>query len=218
MSRPTWMRPATWTLRSKLVASTVALFVTITVATGVVTVLALNGFLMGQLDSQLMAQAHRVTDGRGGGEGHPNGASPRPAPGALPPGLGGGFVHVELEGSDIGENVVVTPTQGAGELSATQLALLSRAGLSERPTTVDLGGDTGAYRLVATRSLDGRTLVTGLPVGPQRETVARLSVIIALATAFGLIAVGAAGRWLVRRNLLPLERVAAPATKVSHLP
>ncbi|MGZ4750917.1 MAG: sensor histidine kinase [Oryzihumus sp.] len=218
MSRPTWMRPATWTLRSKLVASTVALFLTITVATGVVTVLALNGFLMGQLDSQLMAQAHRVTDGRGGGEDHPNGPSPRPAPGGLPPGLGGGFVHVELEGSDIGENVVVTPAQGAGELSATQLALLERAGLSDRPATVDLGGNTGAYRLVATRTADGRTLVTGLPVGPQRETVARLSFIVVLATAFGLIAVAAAGRWLVRRNLLPLERVAATATKVSHLP
>ncbi|MGZ4601199.1 sensor histidine kinase [Oryzihumus sp.] len=218
MSRPTWMRPATWTLRSKLVASTVALFLTITVATGVVTVLALNGFLMGQLDSQLMAQAHRVTDGRGGGEDHPNGPSPRPTPGGLPPGLGGGFVHVELEGSDIGENVVVTPAQGAGELSATQLALLERAGLSDRPATVDLGGNTGAYRLVATRTADGRTLVTGLPVGPQRETVARLSFIVVLATAFGLIAVAAAGRWLVRRNLLPLERVAATATKVSHLP
>ncbi|MGZ4653958.1 sensor histidine kinase [Oryzihumus sp.] len=218
MSRPTWMRPATWTLRSKLVASTVALFLTITVATGVITVLALNGFLMGQLDSQLMAQAHRVTDGRGGGEDHPNGPSPRPTPGGLPPGLGGGFVHVELEGSDIGENVVVTPAQGAGELSATQLALLERAGLSDRPATVDLGGNTGAYRLVATRTADGRTLVTGLPVGPQRETVARLSFIVVLATAFGLIAVAAAGRWLVRRNLLPLERVAATATKVSHLP
>ena len=211
------MRPATWTLRSKLVASTVALFLTITVATGVVTVLALNGFLMGQLDDQLTAQAHRVSDGRGGGEDHPNGGSPRPAPGALPPGLGGGFVHVELEGSAIGENVVVTPAQGAGELSAAQLAQLERAGLSDRPTTVDLGGSTGAYRLVATRTTDGRTLVTGLPVGPQRETVARLSFIVVIATAFGLIAVGAAGHWLVRRNLLPLERVAATATKVSHL-
>jgi len=214
------MRPATWTLRSKLVASTVALFLTITVATGVVTVLALNGFLMGQLDDQLRSQAQRVSDGPG----HDDHRRPAPGntpavnPGALPPGLGGGFVHVELEGSDIGENVVVTPAQGAGELSASQLALLERAGLSDRPTTVDLGGSTGAYRLVATRTTEGRTLVTGLPVGPQRETVARLSFIIVIATAFGLVAVGAAGRWLVRRNLLPLERVAATATKVSHLP
>ena len=216
MSRPAWMRPATWTLRSKLVASTVALFLAITVATGVVTVLALNGFLMGQLDDQLNAQAHRVSDGRGGDD-RP-GPTPRPSAGALPPGLGGGFVHVDITGAVVTDNVVVSPTEGTDQLTSAQLVRLEQAGLSDRPTTVDLGGGTGSYRLVATRTLDGRIVITGLPVGPLRETVMRLSLIIAVATAFGLVAVAGAGRWLVRRNLLPLERVAATATKVSHLP
>ena len=224
MSRPAWMRPATWTLRSKLVASTVALFLTITLATGVVTVLALNGFLMGQLDSQLMAQAQRVTDGRGGGGRPPPGDLTSPNGASLPPGLGGGFLHVEVSpSSEVEENVVVTPSQGASNLTQSQLTRLQEAGIGSQPTTVDLGGSTGAYRLVTTQRLnaDGTTfttLITGLPVGPQRETVVRLSLIIAVATAFGLLAVAAAGHWLVRRNLLPLERVAATATKVSHLP
>ena len=220
MSRPAWMRPATWTLRSKLVASTVALFLMITVATGVVTVLALNGFLMGQLDGQLTAQAQRVTDGGrppGGGEPGQLGG-PRTDRGTLPPGLGGGFLHVELSGSSVDEGFVVTPAQGQVNLSTAQLTRLEEAGVGSRPTTVDLGGTTGSYRLVATQRADGRVLLTGLPVGPQRETVARLSFIVIIATAFGLVAVTAAGRWLVRRNLLPLERVAATATKVSHLP
>ncbi|GAA1255986.1 HAMP domain-containing sensor histidine kinase [Oryzihumus leptocrescens] len=221
------MRPATWTLRSKLVASTVALFLTMTVATGVVTVLALNGFLMGQLDNQLMSQAHRVTDGGGrpGGGGGPGPGSGDLGTehGALPPGLGGGFLHVELTGSSADEGFVVTPSQGPVKLTESQLSRLEDAGIGSRPATVDLGGSTGAYRLVATQrpSADGAsstTLLTGLPVGPQRETVARLSFIVVIATAFGLIAVAAAGSWLVRRNLLPLERVAATATKVSHLP
>ena len=227
MTRPSWTRPATWmhpaawTLRSKLVASMVALFVVVSVATGVVTVLALNGFLMGQLDAQLTAQAQRVTERPGpddGGQRLPPGGPTTQGGRTLPPGLGGGFLHVELSGSTVDEGFVVTPTQGSVDLTAAQLARLEEAEVGGRPTTVDLGGSAGSYRMVATQRKDGPILLTGLPVDQQRATVMRLSLIIAVLTGAGLVAVGAGGTWLVRRNLRPLERVAATATQVSHLP
>ena len=68
MRRPTssgnrLRHPSTWTLRSKLVASTVALFIAITLATGVTTILALNTFLTNQLDAQVTASAGRAAGG-----------------------------------------------------------------------------------------------------------------------------------------------------------
>jgi two-component system, OmpR family, sensor kinase len=219
VTRRVWLRPTGWTLRAKLVVSMVALFVAITMATGVVTVLGLNSFLMGQLDDQVRSTALRVAGGpehqgqRPGG--HPGSGIGRPG---LPPGLGSGLIHVEFADGAAVENTGVGPTNNDVSLSPSQLATVLAAGLNDHPSSVDLGGNLGIYRLVATLRTDGRTVVTGLPVGPQRDTVARLSLIVAVVTGFGLVAVAAGGTWLVRRNLRPLERVAATATRVSHLP
>ena len=85
---------------------------------------------------------------------------------------------------------------------------------------MDLGGDLGSWRLVASpsRIVPGATVVTGLPIGPQHDTVERLALIIAVVTGFGLLLVAAGAAWLARSTLRPLRRVAATATRVSHLP
>ena len=49
-----------WRLSSKLVASMLALFVAVTLATGSLTVVLLNSFLMTQLDRDVQASAMRV--------------------------------------------------------------------------------------------------------------------------------------------------------------
>ena len=105
-------------------------------------------------------------------------------------------------------------------LTPAQVTTVLGAGLGQQPRTVDLGDDLGSWRLVArpSRSVPGATVVTGLPIGPQRETVARLALIIAVVTGFGLLAVAGGAAWLARTTLRPLRRVAATATRVSDLP
>jgi two-component system, OmpR family, sensor kinase len=85
------------------------------------------------------------------------------------------------------------------------------------PTTVDLP-DLGTYRVVAVMSDGGDTSITALPVSGVTSTVdAYLMVEIAVAAA-GLLA----GAWfaavLIRRELRPLDRVAATAARVAEMP
>ena len=217
-----WRRPSTWTLRSKLVASTVALFVAITLATGIITTLALNTFLTDQLDAQVTASAARA----GGDAEHDHlprsgDAVPSPRESGPPPGLGAGFLLLQVSGGTAGaRNVARTPSGVDTSLTPAQVTTVLGAGLGQQPRTVDLGDDLGSWRLVASpsRSVPGATVVTGLPIGPQRETVARLALIIAVVTGFGLLAVAGGAAWLARTTLRPLRRVAATATRVSHLP
>jgi two-component system OmpR family sensor kinase len=55
-------------------------------------------------------------------------------------------------------------------------------------------------------------------MGPQHDTVEQLALIVAVVTGFGLLLVAAGAAWLARSTLRPLRRVAATATRVSHLP
>ena len=63
-------------LSTKLVASMLALFLTVTVATGVLPVLALNSYLMAQLDQGVRASAMRLE-----GRPPPGGNTPDRRPG-----------------------------------------------------------------------------------------------------------------------------------------
>jgi two-component system, OmpR family, sensor kinase len=227
MRRPTssgyrLRHPSTWTLRSKLVTSTVALFIAITLATGVTTILALNTFLTSQLDAQVTASAGRAA----GGDDHDralraDGDTRTSRPDGPPPGLGGGFLLLEVtNGTATTRNAARTPSGQDASLTPAQVSAVLRAGVGGQPKTVDLGDELGTWRLAASpsRTDPGGTVVTGLPMGPQQDTVARLGLIVAVVTGFGLLLVAAGAAWLARSTLRPLRRVAATATRVSHLP
>ena len=108
-------------------------------------------------------------------------------------------------------------TARSPSLSAQQVDQLEAAQLGQDPKTVDLGGSLGDYRLLAWRTPDGRTVVSGLPLADLQDTVDRLLALVAGGTLVGLVAAGVGGVWLVRRNLAPLQRVAQTATRVAHL-
>ncbi|HET7279877.1 MAG TPA: HAMP domain-containing sensor histidine kinase [Dermatophilaceae bacterium] len=215
-----------WTLRTKLVVSVVVLFLGVTITTGGLTILALRGSLTDQLDRDLAAAAHRFHEAT-----RPDGQrDDTPGPGSLaeepfgPPGGRGSELHLLLhQGSVVktsaGEpvNSLVNKDGAYDVLTTQQITALNAAQLGPAPKSVNLGGDAGSYRLVATTD-SGLTLITGVSTSGVDAAVSKLTTFVGLGILIGLGVVGAGGTYLVRRNLAPLQRVAATATRVSHLP
>ncbi len=214
------IRPwSAWTLRAKLVASMLALFTVLSLATGAFTVVALDRQLTSQLDDQLRASVSQYVQGRpiripssGSDDNGPRGPGDE------------GLVAVYPRGNaNFG---TASSDQQSTALTTAQLTQLSSAGLGPRPTTLSISG-LGSYRVVATQGVTqdydsgssvAVTLVVGLPVDQQHRTVQRM-VVIAIGTALaGIVLVALIGTWIVRRNLEPLRRVAGTATRVSQLP
>ncbi|MGN6413334.1 histidine kinase dimerization/phospho-acceptor domain-containing protein, partial [Flexivirga sp.] len=224
--------PSRWTLRTKLVAWMLLLFVAVTLAVGALSVWQLSRTLNGQLDNQLRQSAARFngqySDTIGG-----------------PPPVAGESIRVTLLSSTgrlaplavryrDGSTGVETDNYVYGfksprSLSDKQIAVLQAAGIGSSPKTVELGGYLGEYRVIAVHSEAGVgigpslrnagvTTIIGLPIGPNRSTVAKTAIAIALLSGSGVILVALAATYIIRRNLEPLRRVAATATRVSKLP
>jgi len=210
----TLRRPASWTLRSKLVASMLALFVVVTLASGAATVFALRGYLYDQIDGQLRSSVQRYT-----------GANQGPTPNSNDRGRGPGNEGLYAVFGTVNQGVAADSNNQRVALTEAQLAQISAAGIGSTPVNIDLGGTLGQYRVISAQGLFGTsdgltqlTVVSGLPTGPEDRTVGRMIVIGLSGVLGGLVLVGLAGTWLVRRNLRPLHRVAATATRVAHLP
>ncbi|MDO5698768.1 MAG: HAMP domain-containing sensor histidine kinase [Dermatophilus congolensis] len=199
-----------WPLRRRLVMAVVLLVVAITMATGVITTLALQRSLEDSLDEKVLDTATRairpLRDGRG--DRFEDG---------LPRGLGGDFLLLVVSGSTAVTNTVFTHDGDATALNAQQVQALLDTGLTANPTTIDLGGKLGSYRLVATRT-QGVTLISGLPTAEMEHTVREVRLLTASLTGAGLIVIAVATTIIVRRSMRPLERVAGIATRVSTLP
>lgn len=225
-------RPSRWTLRTKLVAWMLLLFLVVTLAVGALSVWQLNRTLRGQMDNQLYQSASRFTgeynDTIGG-----------------PPPVAGESIRVTLLSSNgqlaplavrykDGSTGVATDNYVYGfksprSLSDKQVSLLQASGVGSTPKTVELGGYLGRYRVIAVHSETGVgvgpslrnagvTTIIGLPMGPNQSTVAKTAIAIGLLSGAGVILVTLAATYIIRRNLEPLRRVAATAGRVSKLP
>lgn len=230
-THPSW-RPSRWTLRTKLVAWMLLLFIVVTAAVGALTVWQLSRTLGGQMDNQLNQSAARFngqySDTIGG-----------------PPPVAGESVRVTLLSSTgqlaplavryrDGSTGVETDNSVYGfktprGLSTKQIGILQKAGIGTSPKTVELGGYLGEYRMIAVHSEAGVgvgptlhnagvTTIIGLPMDPNRSTVVKTALAIGLLSGSGVILVALAATYIIRRNLEPLRRVAATATRVSKLP
>ena len=231
MSRLLPRRPATWTLRTRLLACLIALLAAVSLVIGLVSVLALSSFLQHRLDSQLAYAERRAYNFTGQPAGRTAGgvpvgiAAPRrvdaqPSGGPLgAPGQGEGTLGVLLSGGTVVRAGVLDPGGVQQALSPAQTAQLLRLPTDGRPRTVDLGGRLGAYRLEArSTSTPGETVITGLPLSPVRATVVRLAVVVGVVSLAGLLAAALLGALIIRLTLRPLRRVVATAGRVAELP
>ena len=219
-------RAARWlgrrTLRGRLIAGLLALLAVACAAVGIVTYVSLHGFLLGQLDQQLMQASGRYQACLG----HP----PPPDDGESPqPGLPHPDSPYDCAQRQQAQTFSAQVTDGALSnayvsygtcaLSSADKAVLTAAPPGGPPFTSELCG-LGDYRLlaVADQSDPSITYITGLPVAQVNSTLRQVATVEIAVFAAALVLTGVLGTGFVRLSLRPLRRVAATATRVTELP
>ncbi|MFE9553649.1 sensor histidine kinase [Streptomyces sp. NPDC006703] len=206
-----------WSLRTRLVVSTVTLLAVIGAVIGTVTVLAMGANLQHQLDGQVSTSV-RMTGHAGPGQ-DPMGGADRlellvSRPGQPPHTIGAGTLP---SGGAAGLQAVQPERLGqarSAPLSDAQTRALTAVPKDGAVHSVSVPG-LGDYR--ATWDRDG-AFVLGYPTDGVDSTVNTLVLVIICVTAAGLVAAGIAGTAIVGVALRPLRRVASTATRVSELP
>ena len=204
---------ARWSLRRRLVLGIIALLAVASIVIGAVSVLALQGFLMGRLDSQLEAASDRTRMIVGE---PPGGPFPRPETDRddlrVQPGQAPLTITSFVDSGSLVNPGYIDSTGVTRDLTAEQQRALLDVPADGEPRTVDLG-ELGQYRFVATDEV-----LVGLPLSDIQTTLYQLLAIIGGITLLVLAIAFAAGTLVVRIALRPLERVVATATHVAELP
>ncbi|WP_435855672.1 sensor histidine kinase [Streptomyces parvus] len=214
-----------WTLRTRLVVSAVSLIAVVAAVIGSVTAIAFHSYMYGKLDDQLHSVVERA--------GRPPGPLPLPETlreagplgfvggGGQPLGTFGALVDGDgdITASKVVEDSGLRAQESAKPLTAEQRSALEAAvpEIGEGARSVDLPG-LGGYRVEATTTAEGYTVLVGIPSAEVSGALTTLIVVEICVTAAGLIAASIAGTVLVGVALRPLRRVAATATRVSELP
>ncbi|MEV8448970.1 sensor histidine kinase [Streptomyces parvus] len=214
-----------WTLRTRLVVSAVSLIAVVAAVIGSVTAIAFHSYMYGKLDDQLHSVVERA--------GRPPGPLPLPETlreagplgfvggGGQPLGTFGALVDGDgdITASKVVEDSGLRAQESAEPLTAEQRSALEAAvpEIGEGARSVDLPG-LGGYRVEATTTAEGYTVLVGIPSAEVSGALTTLIVVEICVTAAGLIAASIAGTVLVGVALRPLRRVAATATRVSELP
>ncbi|MDM7855265.1 sensor histidine kinase [Cellulomonas alba] len=213
-------RRSRWTLRRRLVVGVVGLVAVVAAAMGVVSTLALRSSLIAQMDSRLSVASNRAANAP---DGYGNRGTPgrRPPPASLQLGQASGTVNVFVPGSSSGDTTAragyVDESGRFRTLTPAQTQTLLDVPTDGEAHGVHLDG-LGAYRAVAMVTPDGAHLVTALPTEPVTNTVTGYVAVEVVVAALALLVAGTVGLVLVRRELRPLDRVAATARRVARLP
>jgi len=206
-------------LTSRLVLTAVALVVLVAALIGVAATAALNAQLNHQIDEQL-TRVGRVSFGSGvPPEQGPQPGQQVPADGDLDDTRGRGPQTVVAsffaDGRRRGQ-IASFPPGNDPQLSTAQLDVLADVPADDDIHEVDLP-DLGTYRVIA-HNQAGDVFVTGLPTAQADEAVESLIGWEALLIGLGALLAAGAGLMLVRRQLRPLNEVAATAHRVAALP
>ncbi|WP_020501702.1 sensor histidine kinase [Sciscionella marina] len=212
--RPRWLDPRHWSLRGRLLVGQVVILAVVCAVIGVVADVFLREFLVQELDSQMTPAVERIQHGPPKGivlpKHHRESLDFLRQPGIPPGTLGAKIVHgkvveAAMLGPSIGQQHPV-PGQDTG--------IFTEIPMDDHAHSMAVG-ELGNYRLRSVHAVDGSTIVIGLPLSTVDDTVFNLAVLFAVVAGFGLIVAGLAGRFVIRRTLRPLDRVAETAREVS---
>jgi len=210
-------------LRARLVITLVLLAGLGLLVFGAATYAALRSFEVNRVDTQATAavgQAMRQFEHDDGGAGRPPGgfghdADDHPPPGGIDLAPSGTYAQQRnAAGAVVAEGVLGLPT---GETKPAAPEIPKTLHIGERTTVAAVGSSDLRYRLYAaatpgTRS--GMTIVA-VPFGEIEGTLHRLLAVELVAIAVVLAVLAAAGWWLVRLDLRPLDRIGATAGAIA---
>ncbi len=212
-------------LRGRLITGLLALLALACAVVGVVTYLALQGFLFSQLDASLTGAVHRYhfclispsgeTD-REREASHappvlnvPQNCAAQQASGTLTTRiLHGSVISAYVAGPEGAVTAVLSP--------ADKRALKSLPAGSRGDVALSR---LGSYRMMrADGDRPGLTYAIGLPLHQPETTLREVEIVEIIVVAAALVLTGVIGTGWVRLSLRPLRRVAATATRVTMLP
>jgi len=195
-------------LRTRLVAITVALAAVGLVLAGAATYAALRSYLLDRVDRTLAAST--VTVGRALTRGGPGAAPGLAQAGQLTPGL---YVAVrDQEGRQLFGQALTPP----GEEARTP-KLPPTIDTSSGPVLMTVGAASGGsgFRVRAEQLPFGvGTLILAAPLADTDATLDRLAMIEALVAVGVLLSIAIVGVILIRRGLQPLERIGEDAAAI----
>ncbi|MGN6445853.1 sensor histidine kinase [Amnibacterium sp.] len=210
------MRFSSWTLRSRLIALTVALVAATSVLIGGVMSFVVKQSYSGTFNGQLASTSQAVTRALTFGNGHLD---------LRQLSVDAGTIIALYPTVAPASGLVVTGADDATTFTAAQLAEVKSAagvGTNRQPgTDPEPGRYQGRqYRFVLTQigGPGGSLLVVGRPTSALNQEVAQVLAPIAIVVLLTLVLAGLLGALVVGRALRPLRRVAAVASSVASLP
>jgi two-component system OmpR family sensor kinase len=215
-------------LRTALALAVSAIAAVVLAVIGVATVLGLRTSVLAQLDADL---AHELStpvaawgDATGATDSPPSDAAPgaeedRPGRFLDRPGAGRESIAAIVVDGRVVAGAVNSGGREPAEAVVADLTPLASVTGDGDAVSIDLtrNGEESVYR-VAARTLDGATLVYGLPQEDAEGLVARAAITTGAAVLLGILIIASASSFMVVRALRPLEEVAATAGRVSALP
>jgi two-component system OmpR family sensor kinase len=199
----------THSLRTRLVATTLLLLAIASALIAVATTISLRQFLIHRLDEDVRASNRVFIRAEAGSPPTLMLANRGPRPPDT-------LTAIVRDGSVVAA-AVFPIGDGPRPVPEPEHAELAELPVGAPPRSVDLG-ELGDYRLIATRTPLGDIVVSGMPEAGVQATVTGLVLIELVVTGIALAGAGTAAAIVVRRELRPLERVAATAARVSTLP
>lgn len=213
-----------WTLRRRLTVTMAGLLVVAAALIGVVSVLSLRTFLIERLDTQLNSAVIRTTEavtddipmrpGRNDGD---DDRDDRPNNALLAPGQAAGTLVAIIAPNGSTTAGILNERGEVRLVDVGDIKNFTSVKIGPRPATIQVKGSQ-EYRAIAVNTSGDARLVIALPMTEVNAASAQLLTVILLVTAFGVGAVIVAGRFLIRFELRPLDRVAASATRVAEMP
>jgi two-component system OmpR family sensor kinase len=217
-------RPARWlsrrTLRGRLIAGLLALLAVACAAIGAVTYVSLHGYLLNQLDQQLVQASGRYQACLGHPPpGHDSDGDNQPGPPRASASDCAQQQEQQTFTAQVRDGVLTDNyiSYGTCTLSHADKAVLTSYPADQQPFTSDLSS-LGDYRLLAMSGPSGVTYITGLPMTQVNSTLRQVAAVEIAVFAAALLLTGVLGTGFVRLSLRPLRRVAATATRVTELP
>ncbi|WP_433300470.1 sensor histidine kinase [Actinoplanes sp. CA-030573] len=225
--RARWRRPASWSLRTRIVAIIMVLLTLLGLAVGGTAEIFLSKQLYDQVDTRLGQALHPVHPGGGSDPGDyrfPQGLTPKfdndqPFGGAEV----GSITLTYTDATDVHGGIVVPTTDTDGnyrtkydDLNAEALTQLLAVKTDGTKSDVDIAG-YGSYRVVAETTASGQTRVIALSLSDTHDVLLHVAEVTGGVVLIALVIAGWAGTFIVRGTLAPLRRVANTATRVSEL-